>query len=469
MPNLLAISLEGFSASSRQVYPQLFPKILSRTAVHESITIDDALNYIGTGWPNVILVSDPAITSEENKDLLNATIEWIKHGGTVVFMGFFASTVQYDELDKMFKEDFGLKWRVTEYTSHDVRLHHTVDENMLRRASLVREFQAKALFLGHVPSNDIVYAGGPKNMAYAAFTRLGLGKLGYIGDVNFGEEPERLILAMCHLDRPEDSLQAMTLVIIDMQNFFLSEAFGKSKGPGHAACDQLVRNAIPAARKAGIRIIWLNWGLSDQDIKDLPPAVKRAFGFYTSPSGSGAFDEEDGSISLDKHGHPKKDEGAHKGLGTDCGTLDLNGKKIQAGRLLMRDTWNAALYPPLDAMYSEGAQLAHNPDVWIHKDRMSGMWGAKTACEEFLEKEGIRTLLFAGVNTDQCVGGTLTDAFSKGYDCVLLSDGCGTSSPDYAQRAWEFNASNTFGFGTSCEQFVEGVEGMGKEKVEMDM
>jgi hypothetical protein len=41
----------------------------------------------------------------------------------------------------------------------------------------------------------------PKNVAYGAFSRVGLGKLGYIGDVNFGEEPERLILAMCHLDR----------------------------------------------------------------------------------------------------------------------------------------------------------------------------------------------------------------------------------------------------------------------------
>jgi len=37
-------------------------------------------------------------------------------------------------------------------------------------------------------------------------------------------------------------------------------------------------------------------------------------------------------------------------------------------------------------------------------DRMSGMWGAKTECEEFLQREGIKTLFFSGVNTDQCVG-----------------------------------------------------------------
>jgi nicotinamidase-related amidase len=112
--------------------------------------------------------------------------------------------------------------------------------------------------------------------------------------------------------------------------------------------------------------------------------------------------------------------------------------------------------------YKTGTQLPHNPDVWIHKDRMSGLWGAKTDCEEFLEREGIKTLFFAGVNTDQCVGGTLTDAFSKGYDCVLLSDGCGTTSPGYAQECYEYNGKGTYGFVVSCEGFARGVEGMVK-------
>jgi len=56
------------------------------------------------------------------------------------------------------------------------------------------------------------------------------------------------------------------LVIIDMQNFFLSEAFGRKKGGGHAALEQLVEHAIPAARKAGIKVIWLNWGLTDEEV-----------------------------------------------------------------------------------------------------------------------------------------------------------------------------------------------------------
>jgi nicotinamidase-related amidase len=256
------------------------------------------------------------------------------------------------------------------------------------------------------------------------------------------------------------------LVIIDMQNFFLSPALGRAKGAGHDACEQLIQHAIPAARKAGIRIIWLNWGLTDEDVKKMPPAVKRAFGFFSIPSestfkpGDSAFDDHPNSISVTKHGAPSVPASAYKGIGSDMGTLTLNDQPIAAGRLLMRSTWNAALYPPLDTIYLAGTQLRHNPDVLIHKDRMSGLWGAKTACEEFLEKEGITTLLFAGVNTDQCVGGTLTDAFSKGFDCVLLGDGCGTTSPEYAQRCYEYNGAGTYGFVVSCEEFAKGVENM---------
>ncbi|EUC32027.1 hypothetical protein COCCADRAFT_37983 [Bipolaris zeicola 26-R-13] len=254
------------------------------------------------------------------------------------------------------------------------------------------------------------------------------------------------------------------LIIIDMQNFFLSSAFGRNQqSAGHAACEQLARHAIPAARKAGIRVVWVNWGLTEEELKEMPPAVKRAFGFFAIPADSDfsaddAFGYHEGSVSVNRHG----DEGKsmYCGIGADCGTLTVSeGYCVSGGRLLMRNTWNTEIYPPLEAMYLEGMELDSRPDVWIHKNRMSGLWGATTPLKEFLDQEGIRTLFFTGVNTDQCVGGTLTDAFSHGYDCVLLSDGCGTSSPEYTQQCWEYNASQTFGFCASCEQFANGVVG----------
>lgn len=55
-------------------------------------------------------------------------------------------------------------------------------------------------------------------------------------------------------------------------------------------------------------------------------------------------------------------------------------------------------------------------DVHYAKNRMSGLWNEEQALWKYLVNEGkdIRTLFFAGVNTDQCVLGTLTSAYSAG-------------------------------------------------------
>ncbi|KKY19244.1 putative isochorismatase family protein [Phaeomoniella chlamydospora] len=262
------------------------------------------------------------------------------------------------------------------------------------------------------------------------------------------------------------------LVIIDMQNFFISPALGRSKdGNGWKAQEKLINYAIPAARKQGIRIIWLNWGLTEEEIDAMPPATLRAFGFETVPQDSSSFDIPDKKIAIDEHGinqgatelhaalQAQKEDGTrariYRGLGRDMGKVKLeDGSLVDGGKLLMRGTWNAALTPELEAQRQEGLESSP-PDVWIHKNRMSGLWGEKTMCTDFLEKEGIKTLIFSGVNTDQCVGGSLQDAFTKGWDCILLSDGAGTTSPDSSQQCIEFNTAKTWGFLMSCEDMAK--------------
>lgn len=80
--------------------------------------------------------------------------------------------------------------------------------------------------------------------------------------------------------------------------------------------------------------------------------------------------------------------------------------------------------------------------------------------EEVLNSRGIRTLLFAGANTDQCVGGSLQDAFTKGWDCLLLSDGCATASPVLAKQCIEYNCEAGWDFMLSCEQLSKGIDDM---------
>ena len=98
----------------------------------------------------------------------------------------------------------------------------------------------------------------------------------------------------------------------------------------------------------------------------------------------------------------------------------------------------------------------------VYKNRLSGFWRG-TEVEEVLGARGIGTLIFSGANTDQCVLSSLLNAMTKGYDCLLLSDGCATSSPDFARRCVEFNCNAGWGFVLSCEDFAEGVEKMRKD------
>lgn len=272
------------------------------------------------------------------------------------------------------------------------------------------------------------------------------------------------------------------LVIIDMQNFFLSVCLGRSpEAAGNKAARCLLETGIPAARKAGIRVIWLNWGLTDKDIEDMPPSTRRAFGFEAALERE-AVDRKQPAIDahgvnqavaeqiLEEKSHLSGNEKLtesgkpariYKGLGSEIGPVELeDGSTVDGGKLLMRDTWNAGLPPALDAAYRQGRSLQQNPDVWIHKNRMSGLWGGSSPCTDFLQREGITTLLFSGVNTDQCVGGSLQDAFTKGWDCILLKDGCGTTSPEFAKECVEFNCARTWGFVSDCEMLAEGVGDM---------
>ena len=154
-----------------------------------------------------------------------------------------------------------------------------------------------------------------------------------------------------------------------------------------------------------------------------------------------------------------------RGLGSEIGSITIEGNKtVDAGRLLMRNTWNAGLPKDLHDAFLQGRDKDTSPDVWIHKNRMSGLWGNATLCTEFLEHRNITTLLFAGVNTDQCVGGSLQDAFTKGWDCIILRDACGTTSPGFASECIEYNCARTWGFVTESRSLRMGVDDMLKSR-----
>ncbi|KAL5322051.1 hypothetical protein ACEPPN_010019 [Leptodophora sp. 'Broadleaf-Isolate-01'] len=230
------------------------------------------------------------------------------------------------------------------------------------------------------------------------------------------------------------------LVVVDLQNYFLSTSLGRpSDAAGLKVVDRLLKHAIPACRKAGIPVVWLNWGLTQQDIEGMPPTIVRGFAADNNFSGRRKIG----------------------GLGAEVGPVELDdGSVVDGGKVLMLGQWNSASYTPLE-------KVREHQDICINKNRLSGFWGG-TAIEEALKSRGIRTLLFAGCNTDQCVGGSLQDAFTRDWDCLLLSDGCATTSPKYATDCIEFNTEGGWGFVLTCKDLAEGVDNLQTSPTTMD-
>lgn len=192
------------------------------------------------------------------------------------------------------------------------------------------------------------------------------------------------------------------LVVVDMQNDFCHPRgwFGQ-KGIRVAPMRRpipVLQRLLPAWRKAGGRVLWLNWGVR-ADVANLPPTV------------------------------------LFKGKRTADGVGYGERSPEDRGRALVPGDWGAQVIDelPVDAR-----------DLTVFKHRLSGF--ADNDLDGVLRAQGITTLLWAGINTDRCVFSSLQDAGFLGYDNLLLADACSTPSPAYVTRAIHFIVQQLHGF-----------------------
>lgn len=201
------------------------------------------------------------------------------------------------------------------------------------------------------------------------------------------------------------------MIVIDMQNDFCAKGgwvdhIGGDYRPDRKPIKPL-QKLLPVLRKAGIPVIWVNWG-NRPDLANMPPNQIHLY----KNSGSG--------IGL---GDPLPGSGA---------------------RVLQKDSWAAAVVDELEQKPE---------DIKVDKYRISGFWD--TPLDSILRNLGTRTILFSGVNTDQCVLHSLTDANFLGYGCVLVEDCCATSSPDFCTEATVWNVKKCFGFVTQSPKLIK--------------
>ncbi|MFT8243526.1 cysteine hydrolase family protein [Roseomonas sp. BN140053] len=197
-------------------------------------------------------------------------------------------------------------------------------------------------------------------------------------------------------------LARTAMVVVDMQNDFCHPegwlaGIGVDIAPARRPIEPL-RALLPALRAAGVPVVWLNWG-NRPDLLNLSPSLLHVY----KPQGTG--------VGL---GDPLPGRGAP---------------------VLQHGSWAAAVVDELPAAPG---------DIHVSKYRMSGF--PDTPLDSILRNLGVTTLLFAGVNLDQCVLCTLQDANFLGYDCVLVEDCAATTSPSFCTDATLYNIRQCFGF-----------------------
>ncbi|RTL73259.1 MAG: isochorismatase family protein [Hyphomicrobiales bacterium] len=225
--------------------------------------------------------------------------------------------------------------------------------------------------------------------------------------------PERLSRPLTIAAEPKPvtlDLARTALIVIDMQNDFCHPdgwlaSIGVDVSPARAPIAPL-QAFIPKLRAVGVPIVWANWG-ARPDRMNLSPALLHVY----NNSGRG--------VGL---GDPLPGSGA---------------------RVLTEGSWSAAV---IDELRPEAG------DIQVSKHRMSGFWD--TPLDQILRNLGLTTLLFAGVNADQCVLHTLADANFLGYDTLLVTDCSATTSPPFCWDATLYNVRQIFGFTTTSLSFA---------------
>ena len=207
-------------------------------------------------------------------------------------------------------------------------------------------------------------------------------------------------------------LSRTAIVVIDMQNDFCAtdgwlSSIGVDVSPAAAAIAPIAAVLSPL-RAAGVPVIWLNWG-NRTDQANLPAGILHVY----DPVGRGG------------------------GIGDRTG---------QSPAVLTAGSWGAEI---VDGLTPEP------DDIRVDKYRMSGF--IDTPLDSILRQLRVDTILFAGVNADQCVLATLMDAAGLGYDVVFLEGASTTTSPTFCYDATVYNVRQCFGFTTSTEHLLAAV------------
>jgi ureidoacrylate peracid hydrolase len=220
-------------------------------------------------------------------------------------------------------------------------------------------------------------------------------------------EFQKPVLVPAEPEPIEIDLQRTAVIVIDMQNAFVSKGgFFDLMGADIAQCQKAIepiKDICNAARAKQMKVIYVVFYYSP-DLREmgnpgLPYWYKEAR-FYRE--------------------HPECQD-----------------------KYLIRGTWGADIVKELEPQ--EG-------DMVIEKLKYSAFFGTDT--DVTLRTFDIKYLVFVGVATNICVEASLRDAYYHGYFPILVPDATAPLGPAYMREATILNVRQCYGWVTSAKELV---------------
>jgi ureidoacrylate peracid hydrolase len=232
-------------------------------------------------------------------------------------------------------------------------------------------------------------------------------------DIRASTAPKRPALLQAKPEPIEIDLHSLAVVVIDMQNAFLSKGgffdlMGVDTAQGQQAIGP-VRDICKTAIAKQIKLIYVvqcySTDLREAGNPSLPNWYK-------------------GDLVRIYNEHPEWRD-----------------------KLLIRGSWGADLIKELEL--KEGSILVEKP--WY-----SAFIG--TTMDMTLKTLDIKYLAFVGVTTNICVEASIRDAFYHGYFPILVSDATEPLGPPYMKDATIFNVSQCYGWVTTKDDLLNAVQ-----------
>ena len=191
----------------------LISTLRSKIRTIQALNARKALQCLADTNLKGVFVADEGLNDSKNSEVFSSLVGWVNAGGIAVVGSLFANLTTGREFERFFKK-WGLPWKMGDYHRTTFVLNPSIHHLSGHSANLTTTYNVKALHLKGVKAEDVLYAptedSRVESRVFApdrvdlsnvpvAYTRIGGGFLGYVGDVNAEMESTSVILAMLRL------------------------------------------------------------------------------------------------------------------------------------------------------------------------------------------------------------------------------------------------------------------------------